>query len=136
MPELKLKQLKFESETCKRLLDFMMDENIQLKNRLSEVLKDQFDKNLLDDVERFQSHFIKEDQLIGLMRNDIAELDALLIENLLDEEMSMQNVDLKLKRLRNNIKNAEMQFSNLKLDFYNYLSENLKYGQNLDLNLG
>ena len=128
MPELKLKQLKFESETWKRLLDFMMDENIQLKNRLSEVLKDQFDKNLLDDVERFQSHFIKEDQLIGLMRNDIAELDALLIENLLDDEMSMQNVHLKLKRLRNNIKNAEMQFSNLKLDFYNYLSENLKYG--------
>ena len=128
MPELKLKQLKFESDTWKRLLDFMMDENIQLKNRLSEVLKDQFDKNLLDDVERFQSHFIKEDQLIGLMRNDIAELDALLIENLLDDEMSMQNVHLKLKRLRNNIKNAEMQFSNLKLDFYNYLSENLKYG--------
>ena len=127
MPELKLKQLKYESDTWKRLLDFMMDENIQLKNRLSEVLKDQFDKNLLDDVERFQSHFIKEDQLIGLMRNDIAELDALLIENLLDEEMSMQNVDLKLKRLRNNIKNAEMQFSNLKLDFYNYLSENLKF---------
>ena len=56
MPELKLKQLKYESDTWKRLLDFMMDENIQLKNRLSEVLKDQFDKNLLDDVERFQSH--------------------------------------------------------------------------------
>ena len=126
MPELKLKQLKYESDTWKRLLDFMIDENIQLKNRLSEVLKYQFDKNLLDDVERFQSHFLKEDQLIGLIRNDIAELDALLIENLLDDGIKMQNVDLKLKRLRNNIKNAEMQFSNLKLDFYNYLSENLK----------
>ena len=80
MPELKLKQLQFESDTWKRLLVFMMDENIHLKNRLSEVLKDQFDKNLLVEVEGFQNNFIKEDELIGLMRNDVAELDKLFSE--------------------------------------------------------
>ena len=53
MPELKLKQLQNESDSWKKLLGFMMDENIRLKNRLSELLKDKFDKNLLEEVESF-----------------------------------------------------------------------------------
>ena len=128
MPEFKLKQLQYESDTWKRLLDFMMDENIHLKNRLSEILKDQFDKNLLEEVERFQSSFIKEDQLISILRNDIAELDKLLILEIFEDEFLRRKVDFKLKNLRINIKNAESQFGNLKLVFNDYLSENMKYG--------
>ena len=50
IPELKLIQLQYEINTWKRLLSFMSEENIQLKNRLSEVLKNKFDKNLLEEV--------------------------------------------------------------------------------------
>ena len=79
MPELKLKQLQYERDTLKRLLDFMIDENGHMKNRLSEVLQDKFDKNLLKGIEFFQSTFLKEDELIGLLRNDFAELNKLLV---------------------------------------------------------
>ena len=58
MPDQRLKQLQYESDTWKRLLGIIMDENIQLKNRLSEVLRDRFDKNLLVEVEVFQNYFI------------------------------------------------------------------------------
>jgi regulator of replication initiation timing len=125
MPELKLKQLQYEADTWKRLLGFMMDENIHLKNRVSQILKDRFDENLLEEVEVFQSSFIKEDALIGLLRNDVAELDKLLQKEVFEDGMIIKNVESKLKKLRHNIKNAEKQFGKLKMDFNNYLSENI-----------
>lgn len=125
MPELKLKQLQYEAETWKRLLGFMMDENIHLKNRLSEILKDGFDNNLLDEVETFQSRFVKEDELIGLLRNEVAELDKLLVREAFEDGAIIKQVDRKLKKLRDNIQNAEKQFGKLKTEFNSYLSENM-----------
>ena len=125
MPELKLKQLQYESDTWKRLLGFMMDENIHLKNRLSEVLKDKFDKNLLVEIEGFQSNFIKKDELIGLLRNDVAGLDKLLEREIFEDGKIVNEIERRLKNLRNNIVYAEKQFGKLKLEFNNYLSENM-----------
>lgn len=125
MPELKLKQLQYESDTWKRLLGFMMDENIHLKNRLSEVLKDKFNKNLLVEIEGFQNNFIKEDELIGLLRNDVAGLDKLLEREIFEDGKIVNEIDRRLKNLRNNIVYAEKQFGKLKLEFNNYLSENI-----------
>ena len=125
MPELKLKQLQYENETWKRLLGFMKDENVYLKTRLSELLKDNFDKNLLEEVENFQSRFIKEDELIGLLRNDAAELDRLLEREIFEDGQILNQVEKQLKKLRRNIKIAQKQFARLKLEFNNYLSENM-----------
>lgn len=125
MAELKIKQLQYESNSWKRLVGFMMDENIHLKNRLSEVLKDKFNRNLLEGVEGFQNRFVKEDELIGLLRNDVAELDKLLLkESTFEDRNTLSNIDRKLNTLRNNILTAEKEFSNLKMEFNTYLSQN------------
>lgn len=124
-PELKFKQLQYENETLKRLLGFMKDENVHLKTRLSEVLKNNFDNRLLEEVENFQSRFIKEDELIGLLRNDAAELDRLLAREIFEDGQITDQVVKQLKKLQRNIKIAEKQFSKLKLEFNNYLSENM-----------
>jgi regulator of replication initiation timing len=128
MPELKLKQLQYEAETWKRLLGFMTDENIHLKNRLSEILKDGFDKNLLDEVEGFHSRFVKEDEMIGLLRNEVAELDKLLVREIFEDGSLILKGEKKLKTLRNNVSNAEKQFGKLKTEFNSYLSENISPG--------
>ncbi len=125
VPDGKRIQWQYESDTMKRLLGFMMDENIHLKNRLSEVLKVEFNKNLLDGVEVFLSKFIIEDELIGLLRNDLAELDKLLITNTFESESVRNQAYKKLKNLENNILIVERQFSKLKLEFNSYLSENM-----------
>jgi len=125
MPGLKLKQLQYETETWKRLLGFMTDENIHLKNRLSEILKNNFDHNLLEEVEIFHGSFLKEDERISLLKNEVTELDKLLVREIFEDGTIMRKVDSKLKRLRNNIKNAEAEFNRLKLNFNNYLSENI-----------
>ena len=125
MPELKIKQLQYESNTWKRLLGFMMDENVHLKNRVSEVLKNGFDKGLLEEVESFHSRFIKEDDLIGLLRNEVAELDKLLVREIFEDGQLVKEIDTKLKKLHKNIITAERQLNELKLEFNNYLSENI-----------
>lgn len=102
-----------------------MDENIQLKNRLSEVLRDRFDKDLLVEVEVFQNYFIKEDAPITFLRNDVAELDKLLVREICEDGKIINKIDLRMKNLRNNIMNAEIQFGKLKSVFNSYLVENM-----------
>jgi predicted RNase H-like nuclease (RuvC/YqgF family) len=125
MSVLKLKQLQYETESWKRWLGFITDENIHLKNRLSEILKDNFDTNLLEEIEIFQTHFIKEDDQIHLLRNEVADLDTLLVREIFENGTIIRQVDNKLKRLRRNIKKEEAQFTRLKTEFNNYLSENI-----------
>lgn len=122
---MKLKQLQHESDSWKRLLAFIMDENIHLKNRLTEVLKDKFNKNLLDDLEYFHNNFIREDEMIRLMRNDIVELDELLVKEIFEDGKIIKQVERKLHKLHNDLENIQKQFGKLKFEFNNYLSENI-----------
>ena len=125
MPGLKLRQLQYESETWKRLLGFTMDENVHLKNRLSEILRENFDKNLLEDVEVFQTRFLKADEMIMLLRNDIGEFESLLNREIFEDGAIMKQVSKELKRIRKNIKATEEELGRLKSEFNSYLSENI-----------
>jgi len=125
MTSLKLKQLQFEIDGWKRLFDFMTDENIQQKNRLAEILKDKFDKNLLGEVENFQSSFLVEDELIGVLRNEVAEMDKLLLPEEFNNIEINKETGEKLNILRENIMIAEKQFGNLKFEFNFFLSKNI-----------
>ena len=77
------------------------------------------------EIEDFQTNFIKEDQLIGLLRNDVAGIDKLFEKEIFEYGKTLNEIDRKLKNLRNNIEYAEKQFRKLKLEFNNYLSENI-----------
>lgn len=125
MPDLKIRQLQYESDTWKRLLGFIVEENVRLKNRLSEVLQDKFDKSLLEEVENFQTKFVKEDELVFLLRNDVAEYDKLLTRASFENGSLYCEIDNKLKKLRSTMPDAENQFGKLKSDFNSYLSENI-----------
>lgn len=125
MPDLKLKQLQYESDTWKRLLTFMMDENVHLKNRLSEVLKDGADNILLVEMENFQNNFVREDEVISLLRKDIAEVDKLLVREVFEDGKIIKHLHKKIKTLRGNIVEVEKKFGQLKSDFHSYLSENI-----------
>lgn len=123
MLQLIVRQLEYESDTWKRLLGFMIEENIHLKNRLIEILNSISDKNLLGEMENFHSRFIKQDDLINLLRNDVVELDKLLIRETFEDGKISDEISRKLNKLRNNIPNAEQQFSQLKFEFNNYFLE-------------
>ena len=119
-------QLRYESETWKRLLTFMLDENVHLKFRLSDVLQNNFDKQLLEELENFQGRFLKQDELISVLRNDLAGLDKLMVRSVIEDGKIMKEIGIKMKKIRNHINNAERQFSRLKSEFIIYLSENIQ----------
>lgn len=125
MPEMKLQQLQYESNTWKRVLGFMTEENVHLKNRLSQILKEKFNADLLEEAEVFQSNFIKEDELISLLRNDIAELDKLLEREMFEDGTTIKEVKRKLQKIRSNMEIAEKQFGTLKSGFNSYFFENI-----------
>ncbi len=121
----KREQLQYESNTWKRLLAFMMEENVYLKNRLSDVLKDNFDKELLAEMEMFQTRFVKEDESISLLRHDIATLDKLLAKEIFADSILLAKANKKMKEIRANMIISEAKFGKLKSDFNIFLVENL-----------
>ena len=118
-----MRQLQFEYDTWKRLLGFMMEENIHLKNRLSEVIKDSSNANLLAEMENFQTRFLEEDKFIGILRNELVELGKLMAKEKLPGGHVIEEINNKLKRFRKNLVNTETLLSELKMQFNNYLME-------------
>jgi len=102
----------------------MMDENIHLKKRLSQILKEEFDKAMLETAENFQTRFLKADNLVSLLRNEVAELDNLLEREVVEDGALKKEMSNRFRKIRKNIKIAEKQFEKLKSEFNNYFSEN------------
>ncbi|MBL0146246.1 MAG: hypothetical protein IPP48_11195 [Chitinophagaceae bacterium] len=125
MPELKLKQMQYEINTWLRLLGFMLDENVHSKNRLTEILKYKFDEALLEDMENFQTRFIKEDADIAILKKEVTALDSLLVREVFEDGAIIKAVRNKLKKVQTDMNNAEKQFSKLKNDFRSYLDVNI-----------
>lgn len=119
--ESKSKQFQYETDTWKRSLALMREENIHLKNRLTEILKNGYDKKLLENLEYFQTRFIKEDERIGLIRDDVAAIDKIILDQFWADERALKETNKKLAMLRNNVLHAEKQFNELKLEFSNYM---------------
>ena len=119
--EPELKQLQLESDSWKQSIGYMMEENISLKNRLTEILRNRFNSTLLEQAEYFQNRFIKEDERIGLIRDDVVQIDRSLMMHAEENSEVNSETDDKIKKLRNYILHAQKQFIELKSEFNNYL---------------
>lgn len=119
--DVQYKEIVAECESWKSLLALMMDENAQLKNRVCEALQKGFEKKNIDEVENFQNEFLKEDLLIALLRNEVAELDRFLFTRSNDEREEEERVAKKIQRIRDDIDAGQQQLEALKLAFSEYL---------------
>ena len=123
MQYLKLQQSKFEIETSKLLLNFFTDENVLLKNRLAEVVKDNFEKNILGVMENYLNRFVAQDDLINLLKNDISNIENRLCEKINDDGAIVKDIYPGLQLLHSNILKTEGTRMQLRKDFNNFLSE-------------
>ncbi len=121
----KILQYRHESDTWKRYLQFIQQENNHLKNRLSQVLQADTDHDFLERAEYFQNKFITEDDTVNMLRQDIHELDQLLSKELQEESSVTKDIQKKLKKMNKDMDIVEKQFSKLKSDFNLYLSESI-----------
>jgi hypothetical protein len=125
VPDNKLKQLQFEVRSWKRMLAFIMTENVNLKNRLSEILKERFSESMLEDIESFHYKFLKQDELISVFRNDLANLDSNLDIKIFNDNKTLADIIKQMNKLRHNLNAEEIEFIKLKTEFNNYLLEKL-----------
>jgi RecA/RadA recombinase len=122
--EIDYAQLQYESNCWKRALSFMIEENIHLKNRLAEILKGDIDKKLLGRAESFQNRFIKADEFIRLLRDDLAVLDKLSALLTSNETNNPAEVDRRVKNIRGNMNRLENSMTRIKFQFNSQLLPN------------
>lgn len=118
----KILQFRHEIDTWKRYLLFIQQENNHLKNRLSQALQKDTDHEFLERAEYFQNKFITEDDTVNMLRQDIHELDSLLVKETKDDSSAAKMLEKKLKKMEKDMDIVEKQFNKLKSDFNHYLS--------------
>lgn len=101
-------------------LDVLQQRNVSLKNKLTEVIKNDVDHAVLEHVEYFLNNFINKDAVFALLRYDIAE--QLKAANKIDEGKTVEILDSKQKKLRQDILKMEQEFTKLELDFNDYIN--------------
>lgn len=126
MKELKLEQVRYECEAWKRAVFFMIEESVNMKIRLSEILKHHLDKPLLEGVERLQNKLVRNDELISVFRDDLMYVNNLLRVYAATPAASKKQFDIKVERLLHNLLYLEKHFSKLKSEFNSYLRGNIE----------
>lgn len=118
----RLEQYKHEYRTWLRTLEFLQQENIFLKDRLTDIVKNDISTELLDKAEFFQNSFINKDTVIALLRYEIKEQNRALDEGYNNGNGLNAKIESKQGQLREDINKMESEFSKLKFEFNNYLS--------------
>jgi len=121
METFKLTQYRYETDAWKRQLGFMTEESIFAKNHIAAILQEPGDTDMLETLESFQSGFIEKDNLISLLRDEIAEFDKLLIRKTFENEKNNSLINSSAKKLRQQIQLAEQAFSSYLKTFNQFL---------------
>lgn len=125
-----LAQFFSEQESWQHTLDYILQQNIELKNSLSAIDSRMIDADVLEQLEKFQNRFIEKDVLISLLRHDIISLEELL-KNDYSNELQYLQIVRKHESLKKDIQRLEVEFILLKSKFnifLNNLTHNTDYG--------
>ncbi|XZF15714.1 hypothetical protein ACTHGU_06225 [Chitinophagaceae bacterium MMS25-I14] len=101
------------------ILDELRQENIRLQDRLSATIKDEVSRTFIEDAEAFQQKFIDKDQVINLLRYDIA---GLLKQMQLPVQANIRSI-LQARQLEKDLHKVISRFNLLKDSFDKYLTE-------------
>lgn len=116
-----------EMEDWKRIINFMQEENIVLKGRLSAILKNSSNDAVLvmERAEYFHDLFLKEDEVAGFLHNEmknqqkLRERQAAHTGGLYSVKPSGGMQD----KFSNLVLTAVRNFNNVKVEFNNYAAE-------------
>ncbi len=112
---------KTEAKNGLSILDCIMQENIILKNRLSNAVQQEVSKAYIERAENFQQRFIEKDQIVELLRHEIYTL----LMSHYNHSHPQEEINLVRKRfllLKRDIQKVKDEFDFLKSSFEEYLS--------------
>ena len=124
-------QLLLENATWKRTLEFIIEEDVNFKIRLSEILKNiyQPDDITLEKIEHLYNRLLKGNEALALIRGEVSDIERQLGRDFCEQPDRLKGIQEKQKELRKNMETAELEFHKLKFDFSNYISEILELNQ-------
>ena len=114
-------EIKYENEVGKKLLQGLQQDNVLLKNKLSEILKLNIRDGILEKAENFQTSFLLADERISFLRKDNMELCRQFLKAIGDRN-AIEELSQKQKQLKKQIKQEEKEFNKLKLAFNSYIA--------------
>lgn len=121
-------QFRSENETWKRSLESLTEEDVNLKMRLSEILKnmDQRDDGLLEKIEHFHNRLLKINETIGFLWSDVGKIEKQLFQDLFINTEFFSEIRQTQKKLRKEMEIVEFDFHILKFDLNNFIGEILQ----------
>lgn len=125
-PSLKLQQFRFELDTWKRQTELMMETNIHLKNTVAGILQNDYSNFHLEDLESYVNKFLKEDELIAILKNEIAAFERLAGVAGNNEFTDIVDMDLRLRFIRNDVLDTKIKFDILQTGFYTFLIKHIQ----------
>lgn len=116
-------QFRSEVNSWKKTLEYVMEENSFLKNRLGALLRfPSKDPEFLENAEYFQNKFMKQDETIAFLRKDVEDhLQELESENRIGK-VNKITLTRKQHQLRTDIETTEESFNNMLFEFNNFLA--------------
>jgi|SRR5690606_34842631 len=105
----------YEINAWLRTLDYLQQENIYMKTRLAETMKDQVNSATLEKAEYYQSAFINKDTVIAFLRQDILQFQ----ENNIPEAEARERKNV----LQADMQKMEKEFAKLKFEFNDFIQK-------------
>ncbi len=124
MDDPKFQQIQYECDTWKRAVTFMMEESVIMKNRLSEVLRTHFNRNLLEGIELLLNKLIRNEERIGIFRDDLVLLNEAGADSFTEQDEKL--FESRIRLLHNDLLQMEKQFAKLNSEFNRYLLDQMK----------
>jgi len=114
-------EAKYELEIGRwqKRLEQLQQENVQLKTKVADIIKDDIDMNILERMEYFLTSFINKDAVLALLRYDLAEQLKATRKN--SDAASTSLIEKKQLKLSQDMTKMEEEFDRLKLDFNTYI---------------
>jgi len=109
-----------ELRSWQKRLDILQQENVLLKNKVTELIKEGTDTLVLEKIEFYLSIFLDKDTILALLRHEVAGLQHEIDRNF--EPQVQHAVDAKKERLRQDIGKMELEFYKLKTEFTDYIA--------------
>jgi len=122
MNDIYLKQLIFEIESWKRTMDFIENEIVFMKGRMSQILREYPDNSLLNAIEQYQNWLLVQDKMIQIFRNDL-EKQIQAVKSLVKDTNLLMETLKRQKKFRVEIETAHSQFEKMRGDFYLFFCE-------------
>ena len=121
-------QFRSEKETWGRTLDSLIEEDVNLKMRLSEILKNmnQRDDELLERIEHFHNRLLSVIETIGFLRLEVTKIEKELYQVYSLNIGNLSELWQKQMKLRKEMERAEYDFHVLKFNLNNFIADVLK----------